>query len=612
MNTLDRLIPLPRLLELDHVDLAARPDRVWDLVRHGDLARSPLVRALFKLRTLPDCIAGRKTEPGRVVLDDLVSSPDQPGFQILTDDPPREVGVGAIGKVWHLDIPFVHVENAEAYAGFDQPDFVKVAWAVRVLPRGRQDCRVELEVRVDATDEEAWRAFRRYFRLIGPFSRFIRRSTLSGLARELGDPAAKEEERALPGDELLPDAAAQITQGITIGATPERIWPWLTQMGCGRAGYYSIDVLDNGGRRSARELHPELAAIAVGDVLPATVEGTDGFEVLAIEEPRALILGGLFDVGASAQRPFREARPERYWHVTWAFVLEPLDERSTRLHVRARAAFSGEGTVHAAGIRPVHRLMETAQLRNLAARSEGRLPKDDWRDVMSGVGGAALIAFNFLTPFRRGSRSHWGLDQALTDRVYPGDDLIPEPRWSWTHGIEIDASAGEVWGWVAQIGADRGGFYSYQWLENVVGCEVRNAERVHPEWALVSGDHLRLHPKMPPLAVVESVAPRHLLVLGPPDPAAMASGKHWAAATWLFFIDDLGPGRCRLVSRFRSDYSDDLATRLANAPGLVEPVGFAMDRRMLLGIKARAESAAARGARSQAVTSAPTATPSSG
>jgi hypothetical protein len=593
MSTLDQLIPLPRMLELDHIDLAAPPERVWDLVRHGDLARSSLVRALFKLRTLPDRIAGRKTEPGRILLDDLVSAPDRPGFQILVDDPPREVAVGAIGKVWHLDIPFVHVENAAAYAQFDRPDFVKVAWAVRVLPRGAQDCRVELEVRVDATDEEAWGEFRRYFRVIGPFSRFIRRSTLRSLARELGDPAAKEEERALAGDELLPDAAVQITHGITIGATPERIWPWLMQMGCGRAGYYSIDVLDNGGRRSARELHPELTVISIGDVLPATVEGADGFEVLAVQEPRALILGGLFDVGASAQRPFREPRPERYWHVTWAFVLEPLDDRTTRLHVRARAAFSGEGYLHAAGIRPIHHLMETVQLRNLAARAEGRLPRDDWRDVMSGLGGAALIAFNFLTPFR-GSRSRWGLDQSLADRMYPGDDLIPEPRWSWTHGIEIDADAEEVFGWVAQIGADRGGFYSYQWLENVVGCEVRNAERVHPEWALTAGDQLRLHPKMPPLTVVESVAPRHLLVLGPPDPAAMAARRPWAAASWLFFIEDLGEGRCRLVSRFRSDYSDDLATRLANLPGLVEPVGFAMDRRMLLGVKERAEAAVSR------------------
>jgi hypothetical protein len=592
MNALDQLIPLPRLLEVDHIDLAAPPDRVWELVRHGNLARSPLVRALFGLRTLPDRISGRKTEPGQIRLDDLVSSPERPGFQILIDDAPREVAVGAIGKVWHLDIPFVHVTNSDAFARFEAPDFAKVAWALRVVPWGQQDSRLEFEVRVDATDEPAWRAFRRYFRFIGPFSRFIRRSTLVSLAREIGDPSAKEEERRLPGDELLADAAAQITHGITIAATPEQIWPWLVQMGCGRGGYYSLDMLDNGGRRSAREVHPELAAIAVGEVLPATVGGTDGFEVLAVEEPRTLILGGLFDVGLGHQRRFRDARPPQYWQVTWAFVLEPLNARSTRLHVRARAAFSGDGALHATGIRPVHHLMQTAQLRNLAARAEGRLPPDDWRDVLSGLGGASLMAFNFLTPFLRGSRSHWGLESSLADRAYPGDDLIPDPRWGWTHGVEIDAPAEQVWGWVAQIGADRGGFYSYQWLENVVGCEVRNAERVHPEWELRAGDPLRLHPQMPPLTVVQAVPGHYLVAFAAPDEASRA-GKPWAAASWLFFLEDFAKGRCRLVSRFRSDYSTDLTTRLTSSATLVEPIGFAMDRRMLLGIKTRVEEAAA-------------------
>jgi hypothetical protein len=365
-------------------------------------------------------------------------------------------------------------------------------------------------------------------------------------------------------------------------------------MGSGRAGYYSVDTLDNGGRRSARELHPELMSIDVGDVLPATVGGTEGFEVLAVEEPRALILGGLYDANVGAQCRFRSVRPERFWHVTWAFVLEPLDERTTRLHARARAAFSSDGLLHATGIRPIHHLMQTTQLRNLAARAEGRLPVDDWRDVLSGLAGAALIAFNFVTPFRRDRRSHWGLSRSLAERRHPGDDLVPEPRWRWTHGIEIDAPAAEVWGWVAQLGADRGGFYSYQWLENVAGCKVRNAERVHPEWELQTGDPLRLHPEMPPLTVVQAQRGSHLLAFVAPDAAARAAGKPWVSASWLFLIEDLGHDRCRLVSRFRSVCSDDLATRLMSGPQLIEPVGFAMDRRLLLGIKARAEAARAR------------------
>jgi hypothetical protein len=92
----------------------------------------------------------------------------------------------------------------------------------------------------------------------------------------------------------------------------------------------------------------------------------------------------------------------------------------------------------------------------------------------------------------------------------------------------------------------------------------------------------------------------------------MAAGRPWAAASWLFLIEALGRGRCRLVSRFRSDYSDDLLTRLANWSGLVEPIGFAMDRRMLLGIKARAEQVAARSAREPSVTAAPSGPRASG
>ena len=76
----------------------------------------------------------------------------------------------------------MHVANAEDTRRLRVPDFVKVAWAVRVSPRSGQFSHVELELRVDATDDAAWRKFRRYFRLIGPASRFIRRA-LSGRSR---------------------------------------------------------------------------------------------------------------------------------------------------------------------------------------------------------------------------------------------------------------------------------------------------------------------------------------------------------------------------------------------------------------------------------------------
>ena len=596
MNALERLIPTPRLLEINRADLAADAATVFERVRHSDLGgSSALIRALFRARELPRRMRG-STEPAVLGVDALRSTPERPGFTLLADDPPREFAVGAIGQVWQLAIPFVHVADAEAFAAFAEPGQIKVAWAMRAIPIGEHASTLEFELRVDATDDEAWRKFRRYFSVIGIGSHLIRHTLLAGLSRELGTPEAQDEARALAGDALLPDASAQITQAITIAAPPQRIWPWLVQMGGGRAGFYSLDMLDNGGKPSARELHPELARLAVGDVIAARPDGQDGFEVLQLEPERTLLLGGLFDAAAHRQLAFAAVRPQRYWHVTWAFVLQPLDDRHTRLLVRARAAFPSSGRLHALFIRPVHRLMQSVQLRNLAARAEGRLRRDSARDVLEGVGGAGTIAGSVLTPFLRSRRERAGLDAAAVAATYPGDDLVQRPRCFWTHAVEVDAPARAVWPWLAQIGADRGGFYSYQWLENLVGCELRNAETVHPEWALHRGDDLVLHPNMPPLRVIEVEPGRHLLSHAPADPAARAAGQPWVAASWLFALEPLGEGRCRVLSRFRSDYSNDLPTRLASGPALVEPVGFVMDRRMLRGIKARAERTAHTGA----------------
>jgi hypothetical protein len=579
MSALDRLIPAPRLLEVDHVDVAADPIRAWERVREGDLATSPLVRALFALREIPDRLAGR--HPGlRLRVDDLVSTPEHPGFQVLVDEPPFEVAVGAIGKVWKPEIPFVHVADAAAFAAFAEPDYVRVAWALRVERHTRDVTRIELELRVDATDEAAWRKFRAYFLLIGPASRFIRRSGLAATAHDIVGSRHDDDTRAMPGDELLADALAQLTDGITIEATPEAIWPWLVQMGSDRAGFYSVDLLDNANRRSAREIHPELQTIAVGDVLPARPGHEDGFEVLQVDEPHALVLGGLFD--GERQLAFAAPRPAHYSHVTWAFALEPIDGRHTRLRVRVRAALPKESVVKLAWIGPVHRLMEHAQLENLKARVEGHAPRDDWREWIAGAGGAARVLAALFAPHRRDARSHWGLTEEEAFQSFPGDDLVPAPTWGWTHAVRVDAPAEAVWPWVAQIGGDRAGFYSYQWLENLFGSDLANAERVRPEWEVRKGDDFVLHPKLPPLSVVRVEPGRSFVAFGD-DPDVSVS--------WLFRVEPIDDGHCRFVSRYRCRCDGDLKTRLEYGPWLAEPLGFAMDRRMLLGVKERAERA---------------------
>jgi hypothetical protein len=185
---------------------------------------------------------------------------------------------------------------------------------------------------------------------------------------------------------------------------------------------------------------------------------------------------------------------------------------------------------------------------------------------------------------------YWGVDAEIAERRYPGDELVAAPRWSWTHGVEIDAPAAEVWRWVAQLGAGRGGFYSYQWLENVAGCEVRNAETIHPEWEVRAGGQLVLHPDVS-LPVVACEPGKWFVAQVTTEAAPPPAGRPWMTASWLLHVEPLGENRCRLLSRFRADSSDDLVSRLSFGPTLVEPVGFAMDRRMLLGVKERAERA---------------------
>jgi hypothetical protein len=101
---------------------------------------------------------------------------------------------------------------------------------------------------------------------------------------------AGEVGRALPGDDLVPDADLVATRAISIGAAPAEVWPWLVQIGVGRAGAYSYDWLDRlfGLRmRSSHRIVPELQALAVGDVIPVANDGT-GLRVRSLERERIL------------------------------------------------------------------------------------------------------------------------------------------------------------------------------------------------------------------------------------------------------------------------------------------------------------------------------------
>ena len=113
-----------------------------------------------------------------------------------------------------------------------------------------------------------------------------------------------------------------------------------------------------------------------------------------------------------------------------------------------------------------------------------------WKGVLgSAAAGAGLYAA------RRFYRN-WGTSKDECETPLPGDELVGAPAVQTTEGIWIDAPASAVWPWLVQMGQDRGGLYSYESLENLIGLKFRNAERIHPEWQqLAVGDVIRLVPR---------------------------------------------------------------------------------------------------------------------
>jgi hypothetical protein len=132
----------------------------------------------------------------------------------------------------------------------------------------------------------------------------------------------QEQVMVLPGDDLLPNAIGTYTHAITIAVLPERVWPWLVQMGGGRAGWYSFDRVDNGGAPSAKSIINDYQQISSGDVFPAIPGATDAFLVVRVERSRHLVLTVPDASGGSK--------------VSWAFLLQPVYQDHTRLIVRAR------------------------------------------------------------------------------------------------------------------------------------------------------------------------------------------------------------------------------------------------------------------------------------
>lgn len=131
----------------------------------------------------------------------------------------------------------------------------------------------------------------------------------------------EEAVRSLPYDELVPNPTWSSTRAVTVEATPEQIWPWLVQLGWGRAGWYSYDWVDNGGRPSAWGILPEHQTLAIGTKFP--MSPWTAMYCRDFEQPRWMLLR------MGEEDPSRDIG-------SFLYYLEPIDERRTRLIIRMR------------------------------------------------------------------------------------------------------------------------------------------------------------------------------------------------------------------------------------------------------------------------------------
>ena len=179
----------------------------------------------------------------------------------------------------------------------------------------------------------------------------------------------------------------------------------------------------------------------------------------------------------------------------------------------------------------------------------------------------------------------WGATDKDLDATLAGDDLIANPDLTATRAITVHTSADQIWPWITQLGQGRGGFYSYDALENLVGCHIHSADQIVPQWQDVKvGGQVNLHPEVGlDVAVVE---PGRALVLRGGVPTGAVPPPY--DFTWAFVVREQLDGTTRLLVRERYAYTQRWA------PLLVEPVAVVasvMSQRMLRGIRDRAERA---------------------
>jgi hypothetical protein len=208
---------------------------------------------------------------------------------------------------------------------------------------------------------------------------------------------------------------------------------------------------------------------------------------------------------------------------------------------------------------------------------EGPMRSKVTKIVACGGLAAAGEAVAYPLFFRRRCLT-WGATAEEVSAKLPGDELLPEADVVSTRAVSIDASPGAIWPWLVQMGSDRGGVYTYDWIENLFGLNMHSADEILPQYQdLKVGDEMPLGPGRPVMRVEVCDFQQTLAV-------RFADGN-WV---WIFALV-AGDGRTRLISRNR--IATPGASAVARLFGLLvmEPGSLVMERKMLLGIKKRAE-----------------------
>ena len=188
----------------------------------------------------------------------------------------------------------------------------------------------------------------------------------------------------------------------------------------------------------------------------------------------------------------------------------------------------------------------------------------------------------------------WGATDEEIRATWPGDDVVPGSSVVYTRAITINASPAVVWPWLVQIGQDRGGFYSYELLENILGSDTHNADRIVPEWQYLEvGNKVRMGPKEGIWAntsnIVGGIVPEKSLVLiTPGDSPTRVNAAIHGNGTWSFILVQVDGKTTRLIIRGRRIESPEQVIRLIYG-SVVDSGQFILERKMMIGIKERAE-----------------------